>query len=138
MHLQQLLFDYILMRFWQWFWFSLLSLLFWLFSLFCDYYFCHCYCQYYFFIFNALNFYYCSFIILFYIFVYYGFFFKLYQRDYISVFDGNFEQCLLPPIRMEEIVECLCKYGQNLTKPAKIEPLLTRSSHGVFVVTKFD
>ena len=46
---------------------------------------------------------------------------------------------LLPPIKVAEIVECVCKYvcGRNLTKSANFESLLTRSSHDVFVLTDY-
>ena len=39
-----------------------------------------------------------------------------------------------------ETVECVRKYiyGRNITKSAKLEPLLTMSSHSVFVLTDCD
>ena len=37
-----------------------------------------------------------------------------------------------------EIVECVCKYVSGISQNLQFEPLLTRSSHGVFLLTEFD
>ena len=44
---------------------------------------------------------------------------------------------LLPPIRAAEIVECVRKYMDGISKSAKLKFLLTRSSNGVFVLMDY-
>ena len=54
-----------------------------------------------------------------------------------SYTDDIVQKFLLPPVRAAEMVECVCRYVDGISKSAKFEFLLTKSSHGVFVLMDY-